>query len=256
MSDHTHVFICGLNRSGTSLLHRLLRAHPKISGFTNTDALEDEGQHLQDVYPIAKVFGGAGKFCFDVRAHLDESSPLVTAESRARLMAQWGLYWDLSKPLLIEKSPPNLIRSRFLQAMFPQSRFLFLLRHPIPVAYATLKWARTDVLTLVRHWIAGHEAMLRDLPHLREALVMRYEDFVAAPEETLNRIYAFLSLSPQPPAESVIPGVNVEYFTQWQACIAADTQELARVRALRALPNRFGYYFVPPYVRPALQAMS
>ena len=30
------------------------------TGFKDTGAIENEGQFLQDVYPISKVYGGAG----------------------------------------------------------------------------------------------------------------------------------------------------------------------------------------------------
>ena len=51
MPDHTYVFVGGLHRSGTSLLARSLEAHPSVSGFRDTGVPEDEGQHLQSVYP-------------------------------------------------------------------------------------------------------------------------------------------------------------------------------------------------------------
>jgi len=43
------VFVAGLHRSGTSLVHRCLAAHPDVSGFADTGVPEDEGQHLQTV---------------------------------------------------------------------------------------------------------------------------------------------------------------------------------------------------------------
>ena len=30
------VFVCGLHRSGTSVVHRCLREHPEVSGFSDT----------------------------------------------------------------------------------------------------------------------------------------------------------------------------------------------------------------------------
>ena len=45
------VFVGGLHRSGTSLVHRCLASHPAVSGFSDTGVPEDEGQHLQTVYP-------------------------------------------------------------------------------------------------------------------------------------------------------------------------------------------------------------
>ena len=58
MEDHRFVFLAGLHRSGTTLLARLLAAHPEISGFSETGVPADEGQHLQGVYPAAREYGG------------------------------------------------------------------------------------------------------------------------------------------------------------------------------------------------------
>ena len=62
--EHRFVFLAGLHRSGTTLLARLLAAHPDISGLSGTGVPADEGQHLQSVYPAAKVYGGPGRFGF------------------------------------------------------------------------------------------------------------------------------------------------------------------------------------------------
>src|SRR5262245_57774566 len=84
------VVVAGLHRSGTTPLARLLSAHPEVSGFADTGVKEDEGQHLQDVYPSARQYGGAGRFGMDPRSHLTESSPLVTPENAQRLLGQWA----------------------------------------------------------------------------------------------------------------------------------------------------------------------
>lgn len=136
-SEHQFVFLCGLHRSGTSPLFRLMRGHPDISGFANTGVQEDEGQHLQTIFPPALAFGGPGRFGFAGDAHLTETSALVTPENRARLLREWFRYWDVERRCLLEKSPPNLIRTRFLQAMFPNSYFLTITRHPVVVALAS-----------------------------------------------------------------------------------------------------------------------
>lgn len=59
------IFLAGHHRSGTSLLHEIIREHPAISGFRNTGVPEDEGQHLQSVFKPANSFGGPGKYIFN-----------------------------------------------------------------------------------------------------------------------------------------------------------------------------------------------
>src|SRR5438105_15342862 len=105
-ADHQLVFVVGLHRSGTSILARCLAAHPEISGLSNTGVPQDEGQHLQTVFPTAKQLGGFGGLGFNPPARLTGASGLATEESRRRLFDAWSPYWDLSKPVLLEKSPP------------------------------------------------------------------------------------------------------------------------------------------------------
>jgi len=174
---HHFVFLGGLHRSGTTLLFRMLREHPAISGFANNQdanewlAAEDEGQYLQSVYPQAIYWGGPGKFAFAPEAHLTEQSELLTVENKAKLAIQWFPYWDLSKHFLLEKSPPNLIWTRFLQSAFPNSSFVIIERHPVAVSLATEKWSPTGLVSLVEHWLVAHETFEKDRAHLRRGFI-------------------------------------------------------------------------------------
>src|SRR5918998_1575554 len=192
--NHRFLHIGGLHRSGTSTVFRCLREHPLISGFNDTGATEEEGQHLQSVYPPATAYGGPGRFGFHPEAHLTEDSDLITAHNRLRLFEEWKRYWDLAKPVLLEKSPPNLIRARFLQELFPNSYYVIVTRHPIAVSYATQKWSYTSLAELIEHWLVCHEKFRQDKQYLRRFLVLRYEDFVAHPQSALGKIYSFLNL--------------------------------------------------------------
>ncbi len=240
-----HVFICGLHRSGTSLLHSLLASHPHISGFRNTGAPEDEGQHLQSVYPAGRVFGGPGKFCFDPNAQLTELSPLVTERNRQILSSEWSRYWDTRKPVLLEKSPPNIIRSRFLQAMFPESQFVFIVRHPIAVSLATQKWSHSSLADLLSHWQSAHEIMERDRPYLKSSLLLRYEDLVTKPQITLDTIYQFINMPASPVQTDVQSDLNEHYFRQWESSLDAP------VNRFPAIAASYGYMPNNPYVDAA-----
>lgn len=203
-SDHTMVFLGGLHRSGTSLAFRLLRQHPQVSGFSGTGTSEDEGQHLQTVYQPASSFGGEGRFGFHDRAHLVELPSGAARAEAATLFAQWGPYWDLRCPVLIEKSPPNLIRMRYLQSLFPHASFVVITRHPLEVALAQRKRTRRQPLwSLVRHWFASHDTFSADAPKIARLLVLRYEDLLATPQATVDQLLRFVGL---PPASEVTVG--------------------------------------------------
>ena len=186
------VFICGLHRSGTSILHKTLSGSKFFSGFHDTGIFEDEGQHLQSVYPPDMDFGGPGKFAFNENSRLNENSELINAENREKLLKEWGKYWDEQKPIWIEKSPPNLIRMRFLQEMFPEAYFITISRHPIAVSLATKKWSKTPIDNLIKHWVTAHEIYLEDRKKIKKELYFSYEEMVQYPERVMKEVENFL----------------------------------------------------------------
>lgn len=245
--DREFIFIAGLHRSGTSLLHQIIRSHPDVSGFSGTGAPEDEGQLLQSVYEPAKTFGGPGRFAFDKRSYMDESHPLATAETADALFAQWSGYWDTSRRYLAEKSPPNIVRTRFLQKLFPNSKFIVILRHPLAVAYATKKWRkRMPVKSLIEHTLLAYETFQRDMSALRSAYVLKYEDLVADPQRSVDNIFRYLDLPSIKVDREVRNNVNQRYFEMWEK----DRKNWLH-RLINSIPpefearaNRLGYSIV------------
>lgn len=252
--DHDFVFVGGLHRSGTSLIADMISRSPGASRLEGTDVPEDEGQHLQEVFPRAISHGGAGRFAFSAMMRLDESSPLCTPESAQSLLDSWSPYWNLERRVLVEKSPPNLLKGPFLQKLFPRSAFVMVMRHPIAVAEATRKWARTVSKTeLIRHWVTAYEIMAEDLPKLHRAVVVRYEDLVERPERELERILLMVGLPPAPAAEAVQGQINQKYYRAWLSGGILSRRDRDRAaRQLGKRVERFGYGLSEPYVRGEL----
>lgn len=222
-SDHRFIFVCGLHRSGTSILFRCLRDHPKISGFNKTGVPKDEGIYLQSLYPQPHGYlGRAGSFGFDQQEHLTEASSLISETSQQQLLADWGQHWNLEKPFLLEKSPPHLIKMRFLQAIFPQSYFIIVLRHPLAVSYATRRWYRHFKIYWIRlarvlaHWLHCYELGWSDLPHLNRIFVLHYEEFVLQPEHWLTTMCDFLGIDHFKSTQQVKSSINQKYFSMWR----------------------------------------
>jgi len=188
------------------------------TGFKDTGVIEDEGQFLQDVYPTAMTYGGAGRFGFDSRAHLTETSVLFTPANAARLWKSWHAYWDNSKTIFVEKTPGNLLKTRFLQAVFPDSYFIVIRRHPVAVSMANQKWKvnLAPLHSLFDHWLHCHALFEEDKKYLKHVYELSYEDYVRDPDKHHEEIAAFIGTRvPESSMEQVTDLYNERYFNRW-----------------------------------------
>lgn len=114
---------------------------------------------------------------------------------------------------LVLKSPTHTARVRTLVEMFPQARFLFLVRDPYVVIHSSIRTATIlahvfgleppdetmvarETMKTLRTYRLLHETFLRDQALLQEHQLMqlRYEDLIASPLASLQQVYATLEL--------------------------------------------------------------
>jgi len=257
------LFVCGLHRSGTTALARVLGSAPGVHALRRTGVPADEGQHLQPVVPPASVYGGPGRFALDPRSALTETSELATPETARAVLDAWAPYWRLpadrrlswgGRPgtaVLVEKSPPNLVRTRFLQRLFPRARFVVVRRHPAVVAVSTRTLCQDpglDLAGLLRHWVVAHERYAADAPHLGVVHELRYEDLVARPAATLRRLAAVLGIDGRFDHALLRTGRSEPHLDVWRAEAQAIPEP--QRRAVEAAVVRYGYALAEPYVVP------
>lgn len=219
----TVLLIGGPHKSGTTILWDAIRHHPELSGFGDsfdTGVSYSEGILMQNVYPKfgigmefrrdnAKKMEGLGKYALanENLVHWTEERPEAKQmENLALLMNRFAPFWDnVNATVLVEKSPPNAVISRFLDALYnvnstsnrPVTKFLFITRHPIANAYSHEKVMLGTVKFrhLLENYVKVHEYMINDMPKLRNTpKLVRLEDFTMKPEKTLKSIFKWLGV--------------------------------------------------------------
>ena len=186
LDQHYWLFILGLNNSGTTLLVDLLQSHPA------TRWLPIEGQYLTRALPRPRTYGVPRNFS----KRLDIFHWTENADPGPALRAQydWSHYYQRRPGILVEKSPPNTLRSRWLQRNFRPSRFLAIIRHPYAVCEGIRRRVGHPIEEAALHWVRSHECLLDDITHLDHCLCLRYEDLCVRPLEHLEMLENFLGL--------------------------------------------------------------
>ncbi|QVL47841.1 MAG: sulfotransferase [Thiocapsa sp.] len=241
------LFILGLNNSGTTLLTRVLEQHPMIR------SLPHEGQWLTPALPHPPTFGAARTWSSraDIFHWIETDDP----SPARRIRYDWAHYYPDRPGILLEKSPPNTLRSRWLEANFSPSRFIGIVRHPYALCEGAQRRLGVPVDETARHWRNGTGILLDDAEHLRHVVLMRYEDLTAHPAPLLRRLEAFLDVPPASLDETVLGDIKASYIRKESAPLRnmnpesfarlshADRERIAAICG--DLMDRIGYETLP-----------
>jgi sulfotransferase family protein len=119
----------------------------------------------------------------------------------------------------VEKTPANLLMTRFLQAAFPNSYFIVIRRHPVPVSMGTPKLGQASFTSLHRlfeHWLHCHQLFEQDKKYLKHLYELTYEDYVEDPAKYHGEIAAFIGTRvPKGAMEGISVARSKKYLDRW-----------------------------------------
>lgn len=215
------VIVCGVGRSGTTLLQTMLAAHPQLclppetAFFRKYVANGRRRRSLEKAGPKALVellardeeFARAGIPPAELlSAWLREPRrPLQMDEVYRQLLLEFAYRdrGDRGPALVGDKDPKNIEFLPELAAAYPQARVLHIVRDPRAVLASRMKaaWSRDrpwwmHPLVQSTQWRCGR----RQGPRLFGArwMELRYEDLLADPEGKLREVCAHLGLDFDP----------------------------------------------------------
>jgi Sulfotransferase family len=138
------VFIVGMGRSGTTLLGRILAAHPGV-GFLN------EPKAMWHVIRDDEDIIGSYAAPRTGRLYLCAEDADEQVRRRGHALFAWYLRASRSQRV-VDKYPELVFRHAFVRAIFPDARFLIVVRSPWSTLESVAKWSRSHATDDADWW--------------------------------------------------------------------------------------------------------
>lgn len=182
---HVPIFIVGMHRSGTTLLERMLSGHADVGDAGETRAFDAQIELAID----RSLPNGLDAMAVKSLASAD-------FDEIARGYARHVPWLSRGRPFFTEKLPLNFWNIGMIARAIPQARFIHLVRDPMDTCFSNLRTLFAGVATYsyVQDELAGFFRAYRAMmAHWSEVLPdrvldVRYDDLVAEPEATLQRV--------------------------------------------------------------------
>lgn len=123
------IFITGMPRTGTTLLSRIVSAHPAVADAGELAALEHALAQAMDRF-------------VELPLKPDDASrvgSIPASEIAEAYMRRTGMYYGDGVRCVIDKSPGNVFVSGIIARAMPEARILCLVRGPMDTAYSNLR---------------------------------------------------------------------------------------------------------------------
>lgn len=187
-AQHIHLFIICPNRSGSTLWTKLLGTSPNVSLLPGP---LHEGHVLPGIHRFMPVPEPAeqGIWSLSPERFMDPGN-----YDWPGIKKIWQAHWDSSRPVWLEKSPPNVVRAEMLEREFQPARFILSIRNPYAVCEAMLRKNRNNktLEQIVRHWLACARFQLHNVRKLESSLVCTYEELTDDTERTIERLVSYV----------------------------------------------------------------
>lgn len=174
--EHKFLFILSPAYCGSTLLNQIISTSNSVS--VNNNLGNREGQSLPSVK----------KIMFDHQRRWD-----VTLDFDWEMIKkEWLKYWDLTYPVLLEKSPPNIIRTKSIKKIFVPSYFIILYRNPYAHCESLIRRKGSDATSSAKFAIECLKYQKDNITQLENSLAISYEFLTTETKKAAKLLAEFM----------------------------------------------------------------
>ncbi|MCE4354146.1 tetratricopeptide repeat-containing sulfotransferase family protein [Xanthomonas hortorum] len=206
------IFICGMFRSGSTLIEQALSRHPCIAAGGELDALPRLVAQSLSPFPQA--------------AHALPAQTLAQLATRYRQRVAAAVPEQARLRYITDKRPDNFQLIGLIKQLFPAARIVHTRRHPLDNGLSIFMqqlnphgFGYAGRLENIGHFYAHYQRLMEHWLSLYPDSIhtFDYDAFVAAPEPTLRALLDFLQLPWEPDClDFHLAGGAVRTASYWQ----------------------------------------
>jgi len=174
--EHKFLFILSPPYCGSTMLNKLLATSSSVSA--NNYRYTSEGQLLPTVR----------KIMYD---HNRRHEPDLDFDWEF-IKKEWLKYWDTTKPILSEKSPPNIIRAHSISKVFIPSYFIIFYRNPYAQSESFMRRNKNSAREAAELAVRFLKYQKKNINTLENKLIISYEQLTEQAEDFVQKISQFI----------------------------------------------------------------
>ncbi len=223
-------FVCGVTRSGTTLVRLMLDSHPEVAIPGETHWLpkliksQERRKHSADeLADLVVDHKRWGDFHLDADELRERFRALDSVNAADAIRSFYLLYAEREgKSRYGDKTPGYLKEMPRIERVLPEARFIHIIRDGRDVALSHLRmnWGPETFAESAKLWRNRIRRARRLAPRVSHYTEVRFEDLVADTEGVLRRICDFIELDFDP--------VMLDYHERAEGRLAEKARELPR----------------------------
>lgn len=210
------VFIIGSPRSGTTLLQSLLATQPRVMTVPETFYFDYFGKKVLLPFRKADIHGYMNYLSEKLGSDFSSEVSSVISRRDIKNLSHATFFLEIFHTfyyiknnrtlspsvnnIYIEKTPSHFLQINNIRSLFPSTKFICIIRHPIPTVLSSVKyWKKKDyysnIAAYARMWQQGYSLFDNfKQKNTNDCYSIKYEDLISNSTSHVKQICDFVGI--------------------------------------------------------------